>query len=491
MSLFRHIVAQLLPQREAARLSALARAAWQRGEREAAVELARKACRFAPRDAEALSMLGSFLIERARDVHNQAAARRGSASEASDALYAEAIACLRRGAGLAPANARLLRLLGIALRETGQLDAAHVALQAAHAAAPGDAGIAADLAFSLQCRGDTAAATALFERILAAHPEDANAHAALALCLLGAGEFARGWDEYEWRLRVPGGGLHREFPFPAWQGEDLSGRTLFVYSEQGIGDEIMFASCFRELQAAAGHCVLESSRRLSELWRRSFPGATILARDRSRMPDWTRLPRIDVQVAAGSVPRLLRRSVDDFAGRTPYLVADAARVAHWRERLAALGAGPKIGLAWTGGLPGTLRAARSLALEALRPVIELPGAAFVAIEFLDCTREVEAFNRRGGARVHWWPEAVKTIDETAALLDGLDLVLSVTTASAHMAGALGKPVWVMVPTLPTWRYMWQGERMPWYPTMRIFRGRGERPVESLVAEVREALAGAR
>jgi hypothetical protein len=113
----------------------------------------------------------------------------------------------------------------------------------------------------------------------------------------------------------------------------------------------------------------------------------------------------------------------------------------------------------------------------------------VAIEFLDCTREVEAFNLRGGARVHWWPEAVKTIDETAALLDGLDLVLSVTTASAHIAGALGKPVWVMVPTLPTWRYMWQGERTPWYPTLRIFRGRGERPAESLVAEVREALAG--
>ena len=489
MSLLRQIVARLLPQREARQLSVLARAAWQQGDREGAVELARKLCRFAPDDAEASVLLGSFLIERAREVHNQAAAHRGNATEARDALYAEAIACLSRGALRAPANAHLLRSLAIAQREAGQVETAHATTQAAYAAAPGRADIAADLAFSLQCRGETAAATALFERILETHPEDANAHAALALSLLGAGEFARGWDEYEWRLRVPGSGLRRNFPFPPWQGEDLAARTLFVYSEQGIGDEVMFASCFRELQAAAGHCVLESSRRLSALFERSFPGATLLARDRSRTPDWTRLPRIDLQVAAGSVARILRRSLEDFAARTPYLVADSARVAHWRERLSQLGAGLKVGLVWTGGLPGTLRAARSLSLEALRPVVELPGAAFVSIEFLDCAPEVEAFNRRGGARVQWWPEAVKTIDETAALLDGLDLVLSVTTASAHIAGALGKPVWVMVPTLPTWRYMWRGERTPWYPTMRIFRGRGERPAEALVAEVREALAG--
>lgn len=488
MSLLRHILARLLPHREAARLSAVGRAAWQRGEREAAVDLARKACLCTPYDPDALSMLGSFLIERARDVHNQAAALRGSANEASDALYAEAIACLSRGAERAPANARLLRLLGIAQRETGQIDAAHVTLQAAHAAAPGDAGIAADLAFSNQCRSETAGAIALYERILASHPDDANAHAGLALSLLGAGEFARGWDEYEWRLRVPGSGLRREFPFPAWKGESLSGRTLFVYSEQGIGDEIMFASCFRELQAAAGHCVLECSRRLSALFRRSFPGATVLDRDRSRMPDWSRLPRIDLQVAAGSVPRVLRRSAQDFAGRTPYLVPDSARVAHWRERLQALGPGLKVALAWTGGLPGTLRAARSLPLEALRPALELPGAAFVSVEFLDCAAEVDAFNRGGRAAVHWWPEAVKTLDETAAMLEACDLTLSVTTASAHVAGALGKQVWVMAPMLPTWRYMWRGESTPWYPGMRVFRGSGERPVQALLAQVREALA---
>jgi ADP-heptose:LPS heptosyltransferase len=165
---------------------------------------------------------------------------------------------------------------------------------------------------------------------------------------------------------------------------------------------------------------------------------------------------------------------------------DRARVAAWKERLAALGPRRKIGLAWTGGLPGTLRAARSLDLEGLRPLLEHSRAHFVALEYLDCSAEVEAFNGAGREHVLWWPEVRDSLEESAALVAALDLVVTVTTATAHIAGALGRPVWVLVPSVPSWRYLWQGETMPWYPTMRIFRGHGSR--DALLAGVRQALA---
>lgn len=465
----------------------LAKDRWRAGEQGAAIELLQRACAATKDDADAHALLGAFLIERARTLHAQAAARRAGASAASDRDYREAIEHLRRATKLAPAAAATLRHLGIALRETGDLAGSHEALAAAQRAAPQDTDIGADLAFSLQCLGKTSEAIALYEQAIATAPQSANAHAGFALSLLGAGDYRRGWDEYEWRLQVPGGGIRREFPFPLWQGEALGGRCLLVYSEQGIGDEIMFASCFRELMTLAGHCVFESSKRLVSLFERSFPGATILSRDKSRMPDWSKLPKIDLHIAAGSVPRLLRSAPQDFPSHEGYVAADASRVQHWRARLDATGPGIKVGLAWTGGLPGTLRASRSYPLEALRPLLSSPGASFIGLEFLDCGAEVEAFNRAGGPRLHWWPEAVKTLDETAALLSGLDLVISVTTTTAHLAGALGRPTWVLVPAVPTWRYQWQGERMPWYPSMRILRAREPGGAGAPIEEARSRL----
>jgi len=465
----------------------LAKDRWRAGEHAAAVELLRSQCQAFPEDGEARALLGVFLIERAREVHAGAAARRAAAIPESEASYREAVEHLRRAGTLLPDAAAPLRHCGIALRELGELLAAHEAFVAAHRVAPQDPDVAADLAFSLQCLGRTHEAVALYERTIASHPESANAHAGYALSLLGAGDYARGWDEYEWRLRVPGSGIRREFPFPLWQGGDLAGRCLFVYSEQGIGDEIMFASCFHELQALAGHCVFESSKRLVPLFERSFPGATILARDRSRTPEWSRLPAIDVHVAAGSVPRFLRARAQAFPVREAYLSADPSRVQRWRARLSGFAHDKKVGIAWTGGLPGTLRAARSFSLEALRPLLTTPGASFVALEFLDCEAEVAAFNRGGNARVHWWPEALKTLDETAALVSALDLVITVTTATAHLAGALGRPTWVLVPSVPTWRYMWRGETVPWYPTMRVLRAQPGQAPEALIQRTRRTL----
>jgi tetratricopeptide (TPR) repeat protein len=422
--------------------------------------------------ADRRGRLGAELLERARELQTSAMAQRRDRGAEALAIYRKALEHFRSAAALAPQNAKAHRFCGLTLTELGELQAARDSFALAHRLAPADAAIAADYAASLQATGDTNGAMNVYQGALAQHPEHAGLHAGFGLSLLGAGNLTRGWDEYEWRLKLPQAGFERPFPFPRWQGEALAGRTLLVYSEQGIGDEIMFASCFDELLAAAGHCILEVSTRLVPLFERSFPRAMVIARNLAAMPDWSGLPKIDCCIAAGSVPRHLRRTPQDFVRREAYLRADASRIAHWKERLEALGPQPKIGLAWRGGLPGTLRSARSLNLHDLAPLIRGFDAAYLALEFLDCASEVEAFNREEDRSVLCWPDAVSTLEETAAVLCALDLVITVTTATAHLAAALGRPTWVLVPSIPSWRYQWQGEQMPWYPSLRVLRGNG-------------------
>jgi len=427
--------------------------------------------------------LGGLLIEAARGIYARIPAPLEEAR--AQALYRDAVASLRASLEARPDPA-VHRACGIALRELGDLGAAHDAFEAAYRLRPGDPRFGADLAFSFQCLGDTARALQTYEQTLAADPNDANTHAGYALSLLGAGEFARGWEEYEWRLRVPGAAGSAPAPFAQWQGESLEGRTLLVRSEQGIGDEIMFASCVPDLLACGASLILESSRRLTGLFARSFAGVRVIARDRSREPDWAALGAVDFHCSAGSLPRWLRRSAAEFPG-TSYLRADPVRVAAWRERLGE-GQGLRVGIAWTGGLPGTLRAARSLSLDALEPLLALPGARFAALELGDCSEAVAAMRRRTGARIDFWPGVAADPDEAGALACALDALVCAPTTMAHLAGALGRPVWVLVPGAGTWRYLWQGERMPWYGSMRLLRRAPGGETRAIVEAARDALA---
>jgi hypothetical protein len=431
--------------------------------------------------------LASLLLDRARQVQTEAMARMQDASARASAYYSQALSHARAASRLRPTSAQAQHLCGILLREIGDLNAAHAAFEAAYGIAPHHPFIAADYAASLQGRVGADSARQIYEKALQEHPGHAALHAGFALILLGNGEFARGWDEYEWRLQVQDAGIARPFPFPVWAGEPIGGRTVFVYSEQGLGDEIMFASCYDELIGLAGHCVLEVSYRLAPLFRRSFPRATVIERSLSKPHDWSRLPRIDVQIAAGSLPRFFRRSWDAFRPHIGYLQADAARTLRWRKAVHELGSGLKVGLAWKGGLPGTLRAARSVRLADLTPLLAAKGARFIALELTDPQAEFASLAVDMAVKPVWWPQATRDPDELAALLANLDLIISVTTASAHLAGALGRPLWVLVPTVPTWRYLWSGERMPWYPSATVLRRQRAESLETYVAGLARAL----
>jgi Flp pilus assembly protein TadD len=367
---------------------------------------------------------------------------------------APALAAIERALALGHEDADTLTAYGVALHELGRLEDALAAYEAARALDPQHVG--------------------------------ARFHRAIALLTLG--RFAEGWPDYELRL-LSEDRPRRAFPFPRWCGESLAGKTFLVHGEQGIGDEILFASCLPEIIPAARHCVIECSPRLAAIFRRSFPAATVHAAEPTSPVDWALPLGIDVQSPAGSLPLYLRASAAAFPAHHGYLLADPAKVSRWRERLAALGPGHTIGISWRGGTPRTRTERRSLLLADLAPLLRAPGFHFVSVQYgPEAATEVERFASESGIRVHHWPEAIDDYDETAALATALDGIVSVCTAIVHLGGALGRPVWVATPRVPEWRYGASGERVPWYPAVRLFRQSASGDWAPVVEAIRRELA---
>ena len=382
-----------------------------------------------------------------------------------------ALAAFRRAADLKPDHADAHCNMGFLLyKHLEELDDAEAHLRRALELKPASIEAQINLAMVLDHRGETEAALAMYESILDVAPETHEVRLNRGLIRLARGDYARGWPDYEARHAVQ---RQRAFPYPAWDGTSVAGRTVLVHAEQGLGDEIMFASCLDEVIARAGHCVIECHRKLERLFCRSFPAATVHGTLQTDT-DFTwldRMPRIDCQVGIGSLPLRFRLSHSDFPRHTGYLKANATRVAHWRARLDAHGEGLKVGISWLGGTKKTRRLVRSIPLEQWGSLLALPGAHFVSLQYTDCSAELADLERNHGIRIYHWQEAIDDYDETAALVGALDLVISVQTAVVHLAGALGKPGWVMVSAFPEWRYSRTGTTLPWYPSLRIFRQR--------------------
>ena len=283
-------------------------------------------------------------------------------------------------------------------------------------------------------------------------------------------DYSAGWPDYETRLQSAELSP-RPRRYIRWDGASPAGLTLLVYGEQGLGDEIMFASCLPELIRAGARCVIECNPALQRLFARSFGGAVVYpaARDKS-VPDHIHALGIDAEIAIGSLPLLYRRSAADFPAHRGYLRADERRLTAWRERLAGLGDGLKIGISWRGGTHASRAPLRSIALEQWLPILRLRGARFVSLQYTaDAQHDIDALRERHGIEITHWPEAIADYDETAALVSVLDLTMSVCTSVVHLAGALGHPVWVLAPKHPEWRYGCAGETMPWYPSAHVLR----------------------
>lgn len=339
---------------------------------------------------------------------------------------------------------------------------------------------------ALQDLGRLDEAIASYDEALVLTPGDPLARFHRSLALLMCGEFGRGWPDYEQRLVSEG----RQSPprtLPVWDGKPLPEGKLLVYGEQGIGDEIMFASCLPDLLAQCPRVALVCTAKLEPIFRRSFPQAEVAAFESARDPAAPLLVDAQKMIPIGSLPLLYRCSRDRFPRHDGYLHADPALARAYRERLDALGPGLKIGLSWRGGTDRSRRGLRSLDLDQLAPVFSLPGARFINLQYDSRADEPGVSGLVAAGTLVHWQDALDDYDRTAALVSSLDVVVSVCTAVIHLAGALGRPTLVMAPFSPEWRYGIAGHEMPWYPTVRIERQNSPGDWTPGVSVVRERL----
>lgn len=300
-------------------------------------------------------------------------------------------------------------------------------------------------------------------------PDDSAARWNQAYLYLRQGVLDRGWEAHELRLTAEGQ-VSIRFPFPEWDGGSLEGKTVLIYAEQGLGDEIMFANCIPDIIARAGHCIIECAPRLAPLFARSFPDATVVGGERMQIGWLVDMPQIDVQVAMGSLMRFVRPTIDSFPQHDGYLRADAARAAQWRARVALLGPGLKVGICWRSGMLEGERHRLYSGLGAWGEVFAVPGVHFINLQYGECAAELADARTRFGVAITAYQDLDlrNQIDESCALIAGLDLVLAAPTALLQTAGALGVPAFVVSPENKTWNALGRRDALPWYPNSRLF-----------------------
>lgn len=329
----------------------------------------------------------------------------------------------------------------------------------------------------------------ILDAAVADHPQEPIRRFPRATIHLLNERYAEGWDDYAFRT-LSSSKHHRMLPFPLWEGEPLDGKTILLLAEQGLGDQVMFASCLPDLlRLKPGRVVVEVIDRVAPTIARSFPQCEIVATRQDAGFDWvTGLGAVDCFLPMGDLPRRFRRSHADFPRHHGYLQADPERVRFWRERLASLGPGPCIGVSWRGGSEATRRLARTIDVTQLGSLMEARAAQWVCLQYGDVGEDLEKA-RAAGMTVHYWPESIKVLDEFAALITALDLVVTVCNTTVHYAGALARPVWVLAPKIPEWRYGLHSTAMPWYPSARIYRQPTAEDWQGVLDTVATDLAG--
>lgn len=378
---------------------------------------------------------------------------------------ATALADYERSVALNPRDAEAHCNRGEALRQLGQLEAALASHDRASAIKPDFAGAHCNrgVVYYDMLRPDDA--VACYDRAISINPDYAEAHCNRAFALLLAGDFERGWHEYEWRwdaTRRPRGTRGRSLTGAPWRGEPLTGRTILLHGEQGFGDTIQFCRYATLVAAMGARVVLEVEAPLTRLLATVPGGVTVIA-------PGTKLPDLDYHCGLMTLPQRLQTRLDTIPHPSPYLHAAGEAVAQWRARLdARLGesTAPRIGLVWSGRQ--TLRDGRRRSIPLARLLEALPREP----RYVSLQNEVRDVDRPCLAecdRIADLTDQVGDFADTAALCACLDLIVSVDTSMAHLGAALGKRTWILLPFAPDWRWLLDRDDSPWYPTAKLYR----------------------
>lgn len=395
----------------------------------------------------------------------------------STARPAEAIELISRAAALAPAFPELQMSLGNALCQVDRFEEAIDRFRQAVTLRPDFADAWVNLGNTLADVARFDNALAAYDRAIAIRPDYPEAHRNRGFVLLQLGDFSRGWAEHEWRWRCTDRvSPLRDFQRPRWNGEPLAGKTVLMDAEQGSGDTIQFVRYASFIRERGGRAVVGCPPELLRLVK-SHPDVQAAG---SAAP----LPPFDLHLPMMSFPLVAQTRLETIPRRVPYLFAEPADVAAWQSRLAG-SPGLKVGLVWAGSPGHRDDRRRSMALASLAPLWRAPGVTFFSLQKGPAAAEIAA---HPSLPMIDFTADLRDFADTAALVTNLDLVISVDTAVAHLAGALAKPIWMLLPFKLDWRWLTVRHDSPWYPTARLFRQPGIGQWEPVVRAALEALA---
>jgi tetratricopeptide (TPR) repeat protein len=434
------------------------------GQPAGALDCYQQALRLNPRHAEAHNNLGILLKDQGR--------------------VAEAIACYRQALSLAPHYADAHNNLGIALRDHGELADAVACFQEALRLRPSDAELHNNLGIALMRLGHFDQAHTRYEEALRLKPAHGMALWNRSLLRLLQGDFVGGWPDYERRWTQTDMVL-RSFDRPRWDGSSLEGKTILIHAEQGLGDTIHFLRYLPLVKRRGGRVLFECQPVLLRLLA-NIDGADQL------LPAGTALPSFDVEAPLLSLPGIFATTLATIPAHVPYLRAESALVERWREELEAL-KGLKVGIAWQGNPNNQGDLYRSCPLKYFEMLANVEGVRLISLQKGPGSEQVPSSGAFPVLDLSDRLDREASFIDTAAVIMNLDLVIAVDSAVAHLAGALGVPVWLLLPFVPDWRWLLERSDSPWYPTMRLFRqaqlGNWQEVFRSAAAALGDLIAG--
>ncbi len=393
---------------------------------------------------------------------------------------AEAVECYDQAIALRPDDAPSHFTRGTALQELGESQEAQASYDAAILLQSDYVDAHFNKGTLFQACGQPGEALRRYDRVIAIQPDHAGAHWNRCLCHLSLGNYAAGWPGYEWRDRVEGTSASRNrraFAQPLWNGaQPLQGKTILLHGEQGYGDALQFCRFATSLARSGARVLMEIPAALAELTRSVEGVDQVIVKG-------CELPPFDFHCPMMSLPAALGTTLATLPAPPAYLRVDGARMARWRTGLIS-GSQPRVGLAWSGNPAHANDMARSIPLAKLTDLL-VPGLDFFSLQ--KDVREADRAALRQIRDIRQFGQVLDDFSDTAALIEQMDLVISVDTSVAHLAGALGKPVWMLLPHVPDWRWLLDREDSPWYPSARLFRQSRPGDWAGVIQQVRAAL----
>lgn len=398
--------------------------------------------------------------------------------------YDDALALADRLIASDSANGRWWRMKGFVLfKRYYRPEEAEMCFTRAESTEGSNAGYWVERGICARDLADTDRALAFFSRALALEPNNPLARFHRGLTYLYIGKYETAWDDYEARF-ADSTLKHVTLPAQRWMGELLCGKELVLLAEQGLGDEIMFASCFDSLPRD-GRVVVTCSEKLLSIYRASFPDIEFVAKDGfapGNLPSNSR-----VALAIGSLPALFRRHEADFP-RRPYLVAPASAKERAAPLLGQADGRLKVGISWRGGTEASRLRLRTLDMDTIAQLAQVPGIQWFSLQYGDCQEDIRLLEDKYGISICHDTTILADYGSTAALVEGLDLIVTVCTSIVHLAGALGKKVWVLAPKVPEWRYGLYAPYMLWYSDVEVLRQSRQGDWSVLVEEIKRRLS---